>query len=816
MKKIILMIFCLVFIISSASALDTYYGADENTAALWHFNEGSGNYAYDESGNSNTGTLNNPQWTTGLFGDALSFDGEDDVVVVPFSNSIGTFDEITIEAWIKRDSNQSGAIVDKNGPYSLIIFDDKLHGKVYTGTWNEVIGTTSLNLDEWYNVKMTYDGDVVSIFLNGELEASESFAAGPLSYTGQNLYIGFISGATPPYDQLYFDGIIDEIRISNISREEEIIIPGDWWNEDWGKKREITINENSGAIGIVEDYSVRLILDKGDDMSENCGDIRFVDSLGQNELPYWIESCGTEEVIAWVKTDLIGSSETIIYMYYWNNEAVSTSDINNTFILGDDFDENNLDTSKWTAINNAGSLGFENGIMGQTCPGIECAMDVRSNQLYGVNYSTVQRRLVPGTMSITSTGFSTCNGQAGYPCMIQPSSGSFLIKFYTQSIGLEGLMNVQGTSADSITEFGIQHSEWSIYETTRTDAQSMARIDYGQWYLNSNAYGKQDSYAVMGAEYMQSSTAQTDWVAVRKFNYPEPTYVVGIAQAQLPDVDLQILPEGIIFSDEQPLRNATITITALFDNLLDEHPETITVNFYLDEINEQHLIGTDVIENFRGDSYFAQIDWLTVEGTHEIIVFLDPYGDIPETNGTNNIASREILVIPPKEIKLGDEDVGLTNYNPEAGHQINMLAMLHNLENIATDTFSVTFLLDNTEVIAEIQTSLEALQTKTLTPLFTAVEGFHEIHIYADYYNEIEETNEINNLGITSFTGTEQIHCTDGTLFGECSNNRPRYCDDGILINDCHQCGCPKGGWCKMNGQCQGLEDRGISQIFLP
>jgi len=142
--------------------------------------------------------------------------------------------------------------------------------------------------------------------------------------------------------------------------------------------------------------------------------------------------------------------------------------------------------------------------------------------------------------------------------------------------------------------------------------------------------------------------------------------------------------------------------------------------------------------------------------------------------------------------------------------------MLHNLENIATENFKLTFLLDNTEVIAEIQTSLEALQTKTLTPTITAVEGYHEIYVYADYYNDIEELDETNNLGITSFTGTEQIHCTDGTLFSTCSSSKPKYCDDGNLVNDCQQCGCPKREWCKADGTCKGLQLLELSPITPP
>lgn len=33
--------------------------------------------------------------------------------------------------------------------------------------------------------------------------------------------------------------------------------------------------------------------------------------------------------------------------------------------------------------------------------------------------------------------------------------------------------------------------------------------------------------------------------------------------------------------------------------------------------------------------------------------------------------------------------------------------------------------------------------------------------------------------------------CSDGTLYGYCSVNKPKYCDDGTLIDKCQICGCP-------------------------
>ncbi len=47
--------------------------------------------------------------------------------------------------------------------------------------------------------------------------------------------------------------------------------------------------------------------------------------------------------------------------------------------------------------------------------------------------------------------------------------------------------------------------------------------------------------------------------------------------------------------------------------------------------------------------------------------------------------------------------------------------------------------------------------------------------------------------------------CPDGTLYGKCSSNKPKYCDAGTstLIDDCLRCGCPTGYECdNTTGKC--------------
>lgn len=77
---------------------------------------------------------------------------------------------------------------------------------------------------------------------------------------------------------------------------------------------------------------------------------------------------------------------------------------------------------------------------------------------------------------------------------------------------------------------------------------------------------------------------------------------------------------------------------------------------------------------------------------------------------------------------------------------------------------------------------------------------------------DLNDDGTINILDITIFDrilngeidlgtcGTKN-QCSDGTLQGECSPNKPNYCDNGNLVNNCQKCGCPKL-YCKAGTIC--------------
>ncbi len=70
---------------------------------------------------------------------------------------------------------------------------------------------------------------------------------------------------------------------------------------------------------------------------------------------------------------------------------------------------------------------------------------------------------------------------------------------------------------------------------------------------------------------------------------------------------------------------------------------------------------------------------------------------------------------------------------------------------------------------------------------------------YSYMYAEIELPAS-SNPSIS--TGSAEKTCTDGTLYGSCSKNKPRYCKIGDLVNNCNLCGCETGSECTKEGIC--------------
>lgn len=195
---------------------------------LWHLDESSGTTAYDSTVNGNDGTLlpssSPPIWVYGKFGKALSFDGDEDCVQLPASNSILNTNTFTVEAWFRTSVNHvpyggnEGRIVNlhwkdtESTAVSLYVEQGKIGLLYHPGSMNHQWVKYDVNYYDhvWHHIAVTYDATTYKLYYDGSMVKSEAN-----SFGGFGTYPGYLG--TYNSSGRFFDGLIDEVRIWNIA-----------------------------------------------------------------------------------------------------------------------------------------------------------------------------------------------------------------------------------------------------------------------------------------------------------------------------------------------------------------------------------------------------------------------------------------------------------------------------------------------------------------------------------------------------------------------------------------------------------------------
>ena len=102
------------------------------------------------------------------------------------------------------------------------------------------------------------------------------------------------------------------------------------WMDNWMYRKAITVTNNGSTL---TNTDVLLVIDTAsliaaEKLQSTCADLRFTDSDESTALSYWIETgCNTATTQIWVRIPSVPNGGKIIYMYYHNYTATTSTEM---------------------------------------------------------------------------------------------------------------------------------------------------------------------------------------------------------------------------------------------------------------------------------------------------------------------------------------------------------------------------------------------------------------------------------------------------------------------------------------------------------
>ncbi|UCD51965.1 MAG: discoidin domain-containing protein, partial [Phycisphaerales bacterium] len=216
-----------VSLVASVLVLSMAGGVSADLLAHWELDQSAGTAVLDSSGSDLHGALvGDPQWVAGQIGSgALSFDGSDGMVEIPYDPKLDLETALTITAWVNMVDRStyyfivakapSGTAADNypgNYEFRITVTDGALQFGHQTSEGQDYVFHTSdltVPLGQWTHVAVTVEqGGLVQFYINGapagRADQAETF---PI-LNDEPVRIG---GRKDGYS--FFNGQLDDIRI---------------------------------------------------------------------------------------------------------------------------------------------------------------------------------------------------------------------------------------------------------------------------------------------------------------------------------------------------------------------------------------------------------------------------------------------------------------------------------------------------------------------------------------------------------------------------------------------------------------------------
>lgn len=222
------------------ASINTFHGGSLGAAwnsaylGIWHLPDGSTIFPYDSTANTDDGSASNVTSATGVADGGGSFNGSDSIINMGADAVLRPSGAVTIEGWVipATDGQPNFATIavqeftfPRSDPFIAYKIGSNFNGnetfefEVTTGgSGHMLLSGVPHVADTPYYVVGVYDGTTQSIYVNGTLANSQS-VSGTISYDAAGR---FSIGANSAAGEVT-DGVIDEVRVSNVARSADWI-----------------------------------------------------------------------------------------------------------------------------------------------------------------------------------------------------------------------------------------------------------------------------------------------------------------------------------------------------------------------------------------------------------------------------------------------------------------------------------------------------------------------------------------------------------------------------------------------------------------
>nr|BDD45909.1 hypothetical protein 14 [bacterium] len=486
----------------------------------------------------------------------------------------------------------------------------------YWKNWKDVSGVFS-KVDwagrEWHYVE------------NVEFEAGKTYTLRPT--INVPVQLGANSGK---YDVCVWPSILSP---QEAYHQDRIFCIDPWWNTSWNHKQPINISVPGGTTE--ENYQVKLEIDTSNNgtnwnwsnecVNSNSTRAKIVNATEDGELDFFVMNCSTtsETMTIWIETDdnITSTSTTMAYIYYGNTGGSTAGGTQlageNTFELWDDFDDESINSSKWSSHGCAQGQFYEASdelqinITADSCDswgGSDNGPAKRSDNTFSGNFTAEAKiRDTNRNSNIEAASFRIW-GATGVTHLRNEISVSYGSSTWRCDNGVSA--GVGSTYADSNT---------SYYKRITREGQNVTgwgSDDNINWFvMGSYTYSTALGGVKVGHSIVSNGayTMETfvDWIRVRKRHSDgEPTVVLGSEETYSIPAPLSISLSSPSDGEWQPSQTVSFSYTPDCQNceILNCSLWTDDVSWSRKEWNASDITNgssNSISETFSGDG-----DWL--------------------------------------------------------------------------------------------------------------------------------------------------------------------------------------------------------------